>query len=45
MAVVVNKKARMDMVGKSSKKYVKKAHSWCITTWDNGLQKQEWVTK
>lgn len=42
MATVVNKKARMDMVGKTSKKWVKKANQYCITTWENGIQKQTW---
>lgn len=42
MAIQTNKKARPDMIGKSSKKWVKKARMFCITTWPNGLQHQEW---
>lgn len=26
-------------------KYVKKASQWCITTWENGIQKQQWVNE
>ena len=42
MAVTVNKKARMDMEGRTLIKWVKKAMSWCKTTFPSGVQKQEW---
>ena len=42
MAVTVNKKARMDMEGKTLIKWVRKASNWCKTTFPSGVQKQEW---
>lgn len=26
-------------------KYVKKAGMWCVTTFENGVQKQEWFVE
>lgn len=45
MATITNKKARPDMIGKESKKYVRKARQWCTTSWKDGLQHQEWTDK
>lgn len=45
MATITNKKSRPDMIGKSSKKWVRKAGMFCITRWQDGLQKQEWQAK
>lgn len=30
------------MIGKRFVKFVKKAKHWCVTTFPNGIQKQEW---
>ncbi len=36
------KTARLNMIGRVFIKYVKKASSWCKTTFKAGIQKQEW---
>lgn len=30
---------------KPTKKFVKKASQWCVTSWKNGKQVQEWFDK
>lgn len=38
---MANKASKLE--GKRYVKWVKKAKHWCVTTFTNGIQKQEWT--